>query len=425
MNANQQRLAGEITDLSTQLNKLADFSTDNATEAEHRSAEIARLTEEMNVRHKQYEVEEESEVARAKVAAVLASVNKSGLVVPQNRSQPAREIKPLPMHGEIRGFDSTETAEAVGRLLTELGRGRRSEIRAAVASTHPIGVNDTLEPDSMGEKSPLYDGRGSELVAHEMYRGILNVINYDSIATKLATFLQVSTDGMYVPLGEDIQEADWYDENCEILPIKPGTSRATLALHKMGARVQVSNELMDDAYVSVAQIVTRTIGNGFARKLDKTLIQGDAKIGFGGLAPAIPAGQTVTTAAAGKVTINEVADVIGKVDPMASNRAWLVSEEGWTKIMGLAAGAIGVNVTQGVQQTIFGSPVYRTALLPAKTYAIYGDFSMAAAVGYKTGLTIRSSWERAIEYDQTVFVGTARYAFAVMAAKYLAALKSV
>jgi len=81
-------------------------------------------------------------------------------------------------------------------------------------------------------------------------------------------------------------------------------------------------------------------------------------------------------------------------------------------------------VTQGVTQTIFGSPVIKTSLLPAKTYAVYGDFSMAAAIGYKRGLTIRSSWERAIEYDQTVFVGTARYAFAVMAAKYLAALKS-
>ena len=57
----------------------------------------------------------------------------------------------------------------------------------------------------------MYDGRGSELVAHEMYRGILNVINYESIAAKLATFLQVGTNGMYVPLGEDIQEADWYD----------------------------------------------------------------------------------------------------------------------------------------------------------------------------------------------------------------------
>ena len=73
MNATQQRLAGEITDLSTQLNKLADLSTDNTTEAEHRSAEIDRITEEMSVRHKQYEVEEESEVARAKVAAVNAN----------------------------------------------------------------------------------------------------------------------------------------------------------------------------------------------------------------------------------------------------------------------------------------------------------------------------------------------------------------
>jgi HK97 family phage major capsid protein len=324
--------------------------------------------------------------------------------------------------GELRGFDSVDIAYRSGQLLTDLAKGRIREIRAA--STHPIGVNDTLEPDSMGEKSPTYDGRGSELVAHEMYRGILNVINYESIAARLATWLQVGTNGMYVPLGDDIQDADWYEENCEILPIKPGTKRATLDLKKMGARVQVSNELMDDAYVSVAQIVTRTIGNAFAHKLDKTLIQGDAKIGFGGLAPAIGAGQTITTAAAGKVTIDEVASVIGKVDPMARNRVWLVSDEGWTKVMGLAAGAIGVNVTQGVTQTIFGSPVIKTSLLPAKTYAIYGDFSMAAAIGYKHGLTIRSSSERAIEYDQTVFVGTARYAFAVLAAKYLAALKS-
>jgi HK97 family phage major capsid protein len=259
-----------------------------------------------------------------------------------------------------------------------------------------------------------------------MYRGILNIVNYESVAARLATFLRVSTDGMYVPLGEDIQDADWYEENCEILPIKPNTKRATLSLKKMGARVQVSNELMADAYVSVAGIVSRTIGNAFAHKLDKTLIQGDAKIGFNGIAAAIGAGSTVTTAAAGKVTIGEIADVMGKVDPMATNRTWLVTDEGWTKVMGLAAGAIGVNVTSGVTQTIFGSPVIRvpTALMPAKTYAIYGDFAKACLIGYKSGLTIRSSWERAIEYDQTVFVGTARYAFAVADAKYLVALKS-
>jgi len=46
-------------------------------------------------------------------------------------------------------------------------------------------------------------------------------------------------------------------------------------------------------------------------------------------------------------------------------------------------------------------------------------------IGYKDGLTIRSSWERAIEFDQVVYTCTARYAFAVAdATKYLAALKS-
>ena len=422
MNATMQRLAGEMTDLTNKLNALAGMETATPQEAEHRSAEIARLTAELDTRSKAYEVEEASAAARAKVQARLDAVSAAGLVVPAKRSEPVQDIKPLPIMGELRGFDDPAIAHAVGRMLSDLGRGRRSEIRAA--SAHPIGVNTTLEPDSMGEKSPTYDGRGSELVAHELYRGILNVINYESIAARLATWVQVSTDGMYIPLGEDIQEADWYEENCEILPIKPNTSRGTLTLKKMGARVQVSNELMDDAYVSVAEVVTRTLGNAFAKKLDKTLIEGDAKIGFTGLAPSVTAQQTVTTAAAGKVTINEVAEVIGKVDPMASNRVWLVSEEAWPKIMGLAAGAIGVNITQGVQQTIFGSPVIRTALLPAKTYALYGDFQMAAAVGYKSGMTIRSSWERAIEFDQTVMVATARYAFAVLAAKYLAALKS-
>jgi len=415
-----QKLHERKATLATEVRSLSDA----AAPTEEQAATVdAKATELRSVLDQIERTEKVEEVLAQAETRSTASVTNAGLVVAPKRTVTATALKPLPIMGEQRGFE-IETAEAVGKSLVDLAHGRIREIRAVTASTHPIGVNDTLEPDSMGEKSTLYDGRGSELVAHEMYRGILNVINYESVAAKLATWLQVGTNGMYVPLGEDIQEADWYEENCEILPIKPNTKRATLDLKKMGARAQVSNELMEDAYVSVAQVVTRTIGNAFAKKLDKTLIQGDAKIGFAGIVPSIPSGQTVTTAAAGKVTIDEIASVIGKVDPMAGNRVWLVSDEGWTKVMGLAAGAIGVNVTQGVTQTIFGSPVIKTSLLPAKTYAVYGDFSMAAAIGYKRGLTIRSSWERAIEYDQTVFVGTARYAFAVMASKYLAALKS-
>ena len=421
MNATQSRLSDEVAQLDKELRGVMEMTCETDAEMEARTAEIGLLPEEIQKRQAALDVETAAVDARSKVeAARTAATNEAGLVV---RKTPAVAKRMPLVQGTLRVFDSVETAYAAGELLSRLGRGELRELRAATPSTHPIGVHVDLIPDSMGEKSPTYDGRGSELVAHEMYRGILNVINYESVAAQLATWLQVTTDGMYVPLGDDLQDADWYEENCEILPIKPGTKRSTLSLKKMGARVQVSNELMDDAYVSVAKIVTNTIGNAFAHKLDKTLIQGDAKIGFAGLVPSVPAGQTVTATAAGKPTVAEVAEVIAKVDPMATNRMWLVSDEGLAKVMGLAAGAIGVNVTSSVTQTIFGSPVVKTSLLPAGTLAVYGDFKKAAVIGYKAGLTIRSSQERAIEYDQTVFVGTARYAFAVAAAKYLAVLK--
>ena len=116
--------------------------------------------------------------------------------------------------------------------------------------------------------------------------------------------------------------------------------------------------------------------------------------------------------------------MLGKVDPNASNPVWVVSRTGWQEVMEMATGAIGRDITQGVQMTIYGAPVYATDYLPAKTLAVYGDFKMATAIGYKTnGLTIRASAERAIEFDQMVYVATQRLAFAAHSPKYLAALK--
>ena len=91
----------------------------------------------------------------------------------------------------------------------------------------------------------------------------------------------------------------------------------------------------------------------------------------------------------------------------------------------LATASIGTNITSAIEQRIFGAPVFVSHDLPAKTLALYGDFQMAAAIGYHpNGLVIRSSYERAIEYDQWVAVATARYGFALTGAKYVAALKA-
>lgn len=425
MNATQTRLTEELAKLDKELASVMEMRCDSDAETAARSEEIGRLTGEIEKRSAGLQVEDAAVAARAKVETRKLAVNSAGLVVAQ-RAAPAPAIpdEPSPLINRA-GFRSVEEMRAVGNALLKLYRREISEIRAVAASTHPIGVNDTLEPDSMGEKSPLYDGRGSELVAPvAFYNAILNLISYESVATRVARMIEVRGPKMHVGLGDDVQEPQWYNENCEILPIKPATAGKDIEMHKLGARVQVSNELMADSLWSVTELVARTFANGFARKLDKSFFQGDSAIGWAGLVPSIPAGQTVTAAAAAP-TIGEITSLMAKVDPMTGQRAWVLSDAGWAAVQGLATASIGTNITNSIEQRIFGAPVYVSHVLPAKTLAVYGDISMAAAIGYNpNGLVVRSSYERAIEYDQWVAVATARYGFALTGAKYVAALKT-
>lgn len=423
MNATQARVTAEIDKLKNELRSTLDMTVADQAEADARTEEVRRLTGEIERRSAALDAESAAAEALAKADARKLPVTPAGVVVP---AAPAKRAAVEPTSLVSRaGFRSVEEMRAVGHAILKLYRREVSELRAApVASTHPIGVNDTLEPDSMGEHSPTYDGRGAELVAPLFYSAILNLIQYQSVAVKVARMLEVRGPKMHVQAGDDIQDAAWYAENCEILPIKPKTVGATAELHKLGARVQVSNELMDDSLYSIVELVGRTFANGFARKLDKTFFGGDVAIGFAGLVPSIDAGHTVTAQAA-TPTLAEITSLMAKVDPLAQNRAWVVSDAGWAAVQGLATASIGTNITSAIEQRIFGAPVFLSHDLPAKTLALYGDFQMAATIGYHpNGLVVRSSYERAVEYDQWLAVATARYGFALTGAKYVAALKS-
>ena len=422
----QARISADLDKLQKELRSTVDMTCENDAEKTARADEITKLTGAIEARSAELDIESAAAAALAKVEARKLPTNSAGMVVAPKAVAPVvRSVEEPSALISRAGFKNAEEMRAVGAAIMKLYRREVQELRAApAASTHPIGVNDTLEPDSMGEKSPTYDGRGSELVLPLFYNAILNLISYQSVAVRVARMLEVRGPKMHVQLGDDIQEAAWYLENCEILPIKPKTIGAVAELHKLGARVQCSNELMEDSLYSIVDLVGRTFANGFAKKLDKTFFQGDAAIGYAGLVPSIAAGNTVTAAAA-TPTLAEITSLMAKVDPMAMNRAWVVSDAGWAAVQGLATASIGTNITSAIEQRIFGAPVFVSHDLPAKTLALYGDFQMAAAIGYHpNGLVIRSSYERAIEYDQWVAVATARYAFANTGAKYVAALKT-
>ena len=421
MNATQSRLTAEIAKLDTELADVMEMRCDNDAEVSARTDEITRLTSEIEKRSDSLKVEDAAVAARAKVEARKQTVNSSGLVVAPSPAPVARAAEEPSALISTRGFRSHEEMRSIGSALVKLYRREVQELRATAA--HSIGPQDTLEPDSMGEHSPTYNGKGAELVVPQFLSAILNLLRYESVAVKIARMLEVRGPKMTVQLGDSIQDAQWTLENCIINPLLPPTQGATVEMAKLTGRIQCSNELMQDSLYSIAELVARTFANSFARKLDKTYFGGEAGV-FAGLVPSITAGNTVTAAAA-TPTMAEITSLMAKVDPMAQNRAWVVSDAGWAAVQGLATASIGTNITSSIEQRIFGAPVFVSHDLPAKTLALYGDFQMATVLGHSpNGLTIRSSWERAIEWDQTVFVATSRYGMALTGAKYVAALKT-
>lgn len=410
MNAEQARIAEEMEKVQAELSALETESPEgeSAIKAHAEASErclksLEDLTARANLANRLAD-------ARSKAEAVRSSTNAAGVVVPAPAPAPVK--RSMISHGKINGFDSVADAESAGRYLRSLARG---ELRGNFTTA-------TEEPNSMGELSPTYDGKGSELVNYELYRGIINLLSYSSTCVQVVSTYQVNTNGMYLPVAEMVEEAEFYLENCEIKPVKIDTKRATLDLKKIGARAQVSNELIEDAYISVASLVASQFAYAFAKKIDKTWLLGDAAAGIDGLIGLIPASNVLTAPA--KLDAAALAGVVGAVNPNARQRAWVVSPEGWGKIMGVAATAIGASIAESVRPVVYGAPVYQCLEMPADTLALYGDFASACAMGYKpAGLQVAASTDRAFEYDQVVYRATARYAWANHSPSYVVALK--
>ena len=414
-----------ITECEGQIKEIEERKCETPEAVEERNADLVAATSKFEGAINELKEARRLEELRMKANEVKTELTPAGTVSPA----PKKEVRALAKFDAKPGKQGPDahTADAVGELLVRMSRG---EISNRAASAHPIGSTDTIAADSMGEASPMYDGKGSELVMDELYRGILEQLYYESICLGLASVYQVNTSGLHVPIAGEAPLAEWYSENQEILPFTPATSKAILNLKKMGQRVQASNELLDDAYINVANMVSNQIASSFAQTSDTAYFQGNAGAGIDGLCDAITGFNTgsnvLEVADAETLTTAELAFCWENVHQNARNRTWVVSPQGWGSVMAIAtepqAGAV---VTDSVRATIYGSPVVVCTTLPDDVLAIYGDFSMASSIGVKrNGLTLRGSADRAMELDAYVWVATQRLAFSPHSPEFLAMLKA-
>ena len=412
-----------ITDIEGQIKDIEERKCETPEEVEARNTDLSAATSKFEGAINELKEARRLEELRIKASEVKTELSPAGTVAPA----PKKEVRALAKFDAKPGkqWPDAHTADAVGELLVRMSRG---EISNRAVSAHPIGSTDTIAADSMGETSTAYDGKGSELVMDELYRGILEQLYYESICLGLASVYQVNTSGLHVPIAGEAPLAEWYSENQEILPFTPATSKAILNLKKMGQRVQASNELLDDAYINVANMVSNQIASSFAQTSDSAYFKGNAGAGIDGICDAITGynsgSNTLEVADADSLTTAELSFCWEQVHQNARKRTWVVSPKGWGSVMAIAtepqAGAV---VTDSVRATIYGSPVVVCTTLPDDVLAIYGDFSMASSIGVKrNGLTLRGSADRAMELDAYVWVATQRMAFSPHSPEFLAML---
>lgn len=401
-----RKLQDEAASLEARFNDLTAIEVEAGSEqAKQANDELETIATRADQIKK--EIEARTSI-NSKIASMKSAVGDSeprGVIAPAPVSAPA-EVRQWDGKGEM----PEEVAQRCGLMLRAIARG---EARGAFTSA-------TEEPNSHGERLPTYLGRNSELVFEEFYRSILGILSYTSIAMQVAMRLTTTSNRITVPRADENVEAELYLENCEIKPVMIKTSSTTINVEKLGARAQVSNELLEDAFVSVPQLVATKFAYAFAKKIDQLWLEGDATAGITGLLSQITNEVTV----APKITIGNLSDLVSKINPYAVNPVWIMSPAGLGQLQSAAAGTIGYDVSAPMRMQIFGAPVYKCLSLPDDVLGIYGDFKQASmVVDRSNGLTINASRERAIEYDQTVFVGTQRFGIASTGPSFVAALK--
>lgn len=366
-----------------------------ADEAEARSIEERLSAAELRAEQIATAAKRERELD-AKVEALKGVRNVADSAPTVTRKAPAIHVRA----GGVTGYESADSATAAGRYLRSIARG---ELRA------------------MGETSPTFDEAGAELTAPaELYGSIINMMNRQSVGLRVAAVFNTIAKKLTLPKVSE-GSASFYAESGEVSPADLETTGVDVTLFGLRKATAVSNDLIEDSVVDVAALFTSNTANAFSTRIDTAWLQGDETAGITGLVGAVSS--SVAVAAAKDTTAADLAELVGAIDPLAANTAWVVSPAGFGALLAAHAGTGSVMLADAMNPTVYGRPVYVTNGLPSGTLALYGDFSYATAVAVKaSGLRVEALRELQALNDRTVFVAKQRVGIANHAPEFVAKL---
>jgi HK97 family phage major capsid protein len=327
-------------------------------------------------------------------------------------------------HGQLRAFHgprADERAFIAGQFWTAtLFRNER-----AIQWCRQHGIDVTYQA-SLGEGA---DSSGGFLVPTEVEQTLIDLRETYGVFRANTRIVPMSRDTKSQPVRTGGPTAYFVGENQEITASDKAWGQVNLVARKLAALVRYSNELSEDAIITIGDDLTNEFAYAFAAKEDACGFLGDGTSTYGhvtGVLAALAAG-SIYEAIAGNTAFStlDMADfeaMVGKLpDYPGIQPAWFISKAGWAasmlRLVDAAGGNTAAMLTAGAAgQSFMGYPVKwsqtlnKTLTAQASTkLLVFGDLRMGAMLGNRRGLAIAISADRYLEYDQTAIRGVERF----------------
>ena len=273
------------------------------------------------------------------------------------------------------------------------------------------------------------DQAGGFLVPEELMSNIIVLREQFGVFRRECRVIPMGSDTLNWPRRTGGLTAYFTGENTAATESQAAWDNINLTAKKLAALTRMSNEIAEDAVVSIADWLVGEIAYAFAAKEDDCGFNGDGTSTYGGIRGLSTifqdgnhtAGQfQVSSATWASMVIKDFTGVMGMLPQYAlPNAKWYMSQQAFysitAKVFAEAGGNRTDTLTEEVKPRLLGFPVVIAQKLPisapgsGKVQFMFGDLSKSSALGERRGVTIMRSTERYFDSDQIALRGTERF----------------
>ena len=269
------------------------------------------------------------------------------------------------------------------------------------------------------------DSQGGYLTPSPLSAAIVDVRELYGVARRICKVVPMASDALNIPKRSSGLTVYYPGEASAITESDKVWATIDLAAVKRSTLTKISNELIADAVINVADDIALEIGRALGIREDAELILGDGSAGYGsvtGLGHSLGAGGTYELSSGetawSDVTLAHLNAQVGTLpEKFVPEASWLMSRAFHSTVVQKLLYAAGGNTVSTVEGgsgfQLFGYPINFSDQMPASgagvVAAYFGDFEGSVAIGDREGVDVAFSAEYYFNQDCTGARGSTRY----------------